>query len=191
MTTAEGERQRRLYSYVVDHDEGGSPHASGGLCTLAKCKDRAPGSTHRNIIEMAQVGDWIVGTGGVKQESSAGHGRLIYAMRITEKLSLPEYRKRYPNRRDSSADDVRKTDRFALLSKDFYYFGRNAVPIPEEFLKVHLEKRGPRYRCDFDERVIHSFEDWLRENYKHGVHGPPCKRGQGLTCAPRLREKSD
>src|SRR5438094_355490 len=101
---AERKRQRRLYSYVVDHDEGGSPHASSGLCTLAKCKDRARGSTHRNIVEMAQVGDWIVGTGGVKQESSAGHGRLVYAMRITEKLSLPEYRKRYPNRRDSSPD---------------------------------------------------------------------------------------
>src|SRR6202035_1217057 len=149
MTTAKSERVRKLYSYVVDHDEGGSPHASGGLCTLAKCKDRARGSTHRNIVEMAQVDDWIVGTGGVNRDRSAGHGKIIYAMQVREKLALPEYHRRYPNRRDSSADDIQKSDRFALLSNYFFYFGANAIDIPERFSAHPLEKRGQGYRCDF------------------------------------------
>ena len=139
---------------------------------------------------MAQIGDWIVGTGGVKQDFSAGHGKIIYVMRVTEKLSLPEYRRLYANRRDSTPGDVSKKDRFALLSKDFYYFGRNAVPIPERFLRAHLEKRGPRYRCDFDESFIRDFEDWLAKTYKRGVHGPPCKRTQRVTCAPPLRTRT-
>ncbi|PYJ49994.1 MAG: hypothetical protein DME87_07770, partial [Verrucomicrobia bacterium] len=54
-------------------------------------------------------------------------------------------------RRDSSADDIRKNDRFALLSNYFFYFGANAVPIPKTFLAHPLEKRGQGYRCDFDE----------------------------------------
>jgi hypothetical protein len=138
---------------------------------------------------MAQAHDWIVGTGGVKQDRSAGHGKIVYAMRVTEKLTLAEYYRRYPNRRDSSPADVRKNDRFALLSKDFYYFGRNAVAIPEKFLERELEKRGPRYRCDFDETFISDFEDWLSKTYRRGVHGPPCKQTQGSTCAPQLRRK--
>jgi hypothetical protein len=31
-------RDRWLFSYVVDHDEGYSPNPVGGFCTLANCK---------------------------------------------------------------------------------------------------------------------------------------------------------
>ncbi len=43
-----------------------------------------------NIVELAQVGDWIAGTAG-KIKQSAGHGKLIYAMKVTERISLREY----------------------------------------------------------------------------------------------------
>ena len=36
----------------------------------------------------AQVGDWIVGTGGIK---NVGNDKLIYAMKITEIMSFNEY----------------------------------------------------------------------------------------------------
>jgi len=45
----------------------------------------------RNIVELAEEGDWIAGTGGVNLSKSAGHGKLIYAMRADEKISLREY----------------------------------------------------------------------------------------------------
>ena len=77
----------KLYSYVVDHDHGFAPCPFGGFCTLAKCKY---GTKKRNIVEMADEGDWIAGTGGVKAES-AGHGKLIYAMRVDEKIPLADY----------------------------------------------------------------------------------------------------
>jgi hypothetical protein len=77
----------KLYSYVVDHDHGFAPNPFGGFCTLVKCKY---GSKKCNIVEMAEEEDWIAGTGGVKAES-AGHGKLIYAMRVDEKIPLADY----------------------------------------------------------------------------------------------------
>lgn len=77
-----------LFSYVVEHDYGLSPNPAGGFCTLAFCKYNTAG--RRNVVELAGVGDWVVGTGG-SGPRSAGHGRLVYAMRVTEKLTLRDY----------------------------------------------------------------------------------------------------
>ena len=184
--TPQSGRPRKLYSYVLDHDEGRAPHVSGGLCTLAKCKDRSPGSNRGNIVENARVGDWIIGTGGLGKRS-AGHGKLIYAMRVTKRLTLADYRQKYPNRRDSDPDDVNKTDRFVLLSDHFFYFGRNARDIPTELRAAGIEKRGRRYRCDFDEQLIGAFEKWLNDHYERGVHGPSCASAQTSEGEPVLR----
>jgi hypothetical protein len=51
-----------LYSYVVEHDYGLSPNPTGGFCTLTFCKFSREGITP-NIVELAQVGDWVGGDG--------------------------------------------------------------------------------------------------------------------------------
>jgi hypothetical protein len=78
-----------IFSYVVDHDFGSEPNPNGGICTLCRCKfgetlemsHKIGGhiSGRRNIVELAEKGDWIIGTGGSDLSKSAGHGRLIYA----------------------------------------------------------------------------------------------------------------
>lgn len=70
----------RLYSYVVKHDGGFAPNPFWGYCTLACCKPK--------IRESAEVGDWVVGTGSVL---NIGQGKIIYAMKITEKLTFDQY----------------------------------------------------------------------------------------------------
>ena len=80
-----------LFSYVVDHDYGFSPNPYHGVCTLAHCKRRKNENSRNNLIESAKEGDWAIGTGG-KNKLSAGHGKLIYAMRIDEKLTLGQYK---------------------------------------------------------------------------------------------------
>ena len=53
---------------------------------LVKCKY---GTKRRNIVELAEVGDWIAGTGGADLRKRAGNGKLIYyAMRVDEIISL-------------------------------------------------------------------------------------------------------
>jgi hypothetical protein len=79
----------RLFSYVVEHDLGFSPNPFGGYCTLAHCKFRRS-PRRRNVVELATKGDWVVGTGGASQKSS-GHRTLIYAMKVTDKLTLQQY----------------------------------------------------------------------------------------------------
>lgn len=163
----------RLFSYVVEHDEGRSPNPFGGYCTLAHCKFSSDGK-HPNVTELAEVGDWVVGTGG-RSARSAGHGRLVYAMKVTEKLTLEDYGndQRFRRREDNRPADAHRTDRFALVSRIFYYFGANAVKIPRAFIEHPLEKRGPGFRYrNFDATFIAAFENWLSTR-KRGRQGNP------------------
>jgi hypothetical protein len=58
-----------LFSYVVDHDLGFAPNPASGYCTLVHCKFGGH-RTRRNIVELANEGDWLIGTGGGSKESS-------------------------------------------------------------------------------------------------------------------------
>ena len=165
----------RLFSYVVDHDYGVAPNPFGGFCTLAKCKYSKSG--RRNIVELAEEGDWVVGTGGSDTKKSAGHGKLIYAMRVDEKLPLAAYfhDKRFRGRPDNG--EANRLDRFALVSQHFFYFGRNAISIdkiPKGHLIHPIEKKGPGFRSDFSQQFIDDFMKWLESNYRVGIHGLPC-----------------
>lgn len=78
----------RLYSYIVKNDAGAAPNPFWGECTLAICKP--------SIRRTAQVGDWVIGTGSkqAKCNDLKIHnlsGSLVYAMKITSKLSMEDY----------------------------------------------------------------------------------------------------
>ena len=164
----------KLFSYVVDHDYGYAPNPEKGLCTLAKCKY---GTKKRNIVEIAQVGDWLAGTGGADPKKSAGHGKLVYAMRVDDKTTLGDFCR--SNDRIDATYDIPVKGRSALLSGHFFYFGRNAIKIseiPTEHLDYEFEKTGPGYRCDFSEEFVEDFANWLQDNFKTGVHGGRGKR---------------
>lgn len=77
----------RLFSYVVDHDFGYAPNPYEEYCTLSQCMF---GNKSLNITDITDPGDWILSTGGVKKVS-AGHGKIIYAMRVDEKITLAYY----------------------------------------------------------------------------------------------------
>src|SRR5947209_3031718 len=139
----------RLFSYVVEHDHGFAPNPCDGLCTLAKCKYGSHG--WKNIVELAEEQDWIAGTGGANLKKSAGHEKLIYAMKVDKKLPLAEYCRRYRERLDAE-HEVDEGGRFALLSRHFFYFGRNAITIPRWFREI--EKPGPAFKNKFADEFI-------------------------------------
>jgi hypothetical protein len=166
--------KRKLFSYVVDHDTGHAPNPTDGYCTLVKCKYRRK---RRNIIELAEEGDWIVGTGGADNKNSAGHGKIVFAMQVDEKISFVEYclDPRFTGRSDSLLDDCNQYS-WALISHHYYYFGRNAIAIPEEFLSYPLEKVGPSHRSRFEQEFIEKFVKWVESSYAPGLHGEPCAK---------------
>ena len=138
----------KLFSYVVDHDCGYAPYPFGGFCTLAKCKYgtiKTKHGTRRNIVELADEGDWIAGTGGVVLDKSAGHGKLIYAMRVDEKISLREYCQGNRGNRIDAEYDVAVEGRFALISFHYFYFGRKpstSPTSPGRTWTIHSRKPG-------------------------------------------------
>ena len=69
-----------LFTYVLRWDSGFAPNPYFGICTLATCK---PG-----IRKSAEPGDWVAGIGSIQNQHE---GRLVYAMRVEEKLSFDEY----------------------------------------------------------------------------------------------------
>jgi hypothetical protein len=167
----------RLFSYVVHHDYGIAPNPYGAYCTLALCKFGSPGWP--NLVELAKPGDWVAGTGGAGPDS-AGHGKLIYAMRVDEKLTLAEYASdpRFADRADNLPELADRTDRYVLVSRHFFYFGARAIElrgVPARYLSSLFEKRGPGYRYkDFLSEFVADFADWLEETYHMGIHGNPC-----------------
>jgi Nucleotide modification associated domain 2 len=190
----------KLFSYVVDHDLGFAPNPFHGFCTLAHCKFSSSG--RKNIVESAKYGDWIAGTGGLNP-LSAGHGKLIYAMRVAERLTLRDYwhDARFFGRADNLPKFASCTTRLVLVSKHFFYFGSKSVDvslIPTSNLSHAFEKRGPGFRMDFSEEFITDFAEWLATSYRVGVHGLPCGKPTvswtGLfrspcrrtPCAPRI-----
>ena len=110
-----------LFSYVVDHDLGFAPNPFSGCCTLVHCKFGGA-KDRRNIVELAEVGDWIVGTGGHSKDS-AGHGTLIYLMHVDEKLPFDRFLadSRFRGRHD--CNDFGRGNTFALVSRRYFYFG--------------------------------------------------------------------
>ena len=176
----------KLYSYVVEHDTGYAPNPYFGFCTLCRCKFKG----RKNVVELAKEDDWVIGTGGAG-EQSAGHGRLVYAMRVDEKLPREKYfsdsrfAKKKPVKKSTSAYETTRGDnepplnaferheQFALISRHFYYFGANAIDIPKRF--GHLEHKGRGFHNHFDQKEIRRFVEWLEKKWKPGVHGEPCQ----------------
>jgi hypothetical protein len=177
--------RRKLFSYVVQHDTGHAPNPFFGICTLCRCKYRKAEKRPQNVIERAKPGDWIVGTGGASKKS-AGHGKVIYAMRVDKKIPRLEYyrnrifAKKKRSNGSKQGDNLRpenrfeETEQFVLISRHYWYFGRNAIPIPKDKFP-DLEKKGPGFRSDFQEPYISRFTSWLKKRYKkRGKHGEPC-----------------
>jgi hypothetical protein len=176
----------KIYSYVVDHDTGKAPNPYFAFCTLCRCKYRKRPAGRKNIVELAEPGDWVIGTGGASKQS-AGHGKLIYAMLVSKKFTREEYYnnpkfaekkpeeigpyKQTQGDNEKPGNNFEKHEQYVLLSQHFYYFGKKAINIPEEF---NLEKKGPGFRSDFDQLVIRRFVEWLGKKYKPGKHGEPC-----------------
>jgi hypothetical protein len=183
----------KLFSYVVQHDFGFSPNPYFNFCTLCLCKYRENESGHLNVVELAarakEKGEavWVVGTGGADLNKSGGNGKLVYAMRVDEVLSRGEYYEdsRFSKKRrlatgtyeERRGDNIKPNGRFearkqfALISRYFFYFGRTAIEIPARFRG--FEKRGPSFRCRFEDADIIQFVKWI-EGHKRGVLGEPC-----------------
>lgn len=172
----------KLYTYIVASDTGFAPHPFDNYLSLACCKPV--------IRRTAKIKDWIIGLGSV---NNVGNEKIIYAMEVTEKIHFNDYYKdkRFKNRADNiyhiskgewkqkennfhNENDIKHdtNTEFVLISDNYYYFGKNAIPIPDEF-KNNI-KGGRGHRNNYSGVFIHKVLAWLKENYSPGIYAKPC-----------------
>src|SRR5258708_38379247 len=72
-----------IFSYCLRYDNGFAPNPFWGRCTLAICKPP--------IRRYAEVGDWVVGRGSVESPIGDVSGMVVYAMLVTQKMTMEEY----------------------------------------------------------------------------------------------------
>jgi Nucleotide modification associated domain 2 len=169
----------KLFSYVMVSDSGFAPNPFDYYCTLACCKPV--------IRRTASVGDWIIGNGSKR---TIGNDKLIYAMKITEKLDFDSYYhdERFKNRldniyfknndvwfqkenkhHDEEDMDHDLSGKYVLVSDHFYNFDKDAISIPERFWEII--KIGPGHKCNFSEDLATEFIAWLETNHNQGKNG--------------------
>jgi hypothetical protein len=143
----------KLSAYIVRYDTGFSQNPFGRVCALACCKP--------TIRRTAEEGDIVIGTGSARTGLSKHliYAMRVEAVLPLDKY-WKDYPSKRPSsisplkaqgdniwHRDSSGnwccapgarhdERNRKRDlkgRNVLISQDFYYFGRDAIQIPERF----------------------------------------------------------
>lgn len=72
-----------LFSYILPNDAGFAPNPFWGVCTLVTCKPA--------IRRAAEKGDWIVGLGSSRSSLGDVRGKVVYAMRVSDKMTMHEY----------------------------------------------------------------------------------------------------
>lgn len=128
----------KIYSYVLRYDCGAAPNPFWDVCTLTICKPV--------IRRNAEVGDWVIGTGSKEAEYSKGKfqddsKKLIYAMKISEIWTLPQYdalcKISLPNKIPNwSSQDWR------ILMGDCIYDFSNTPEFPAQ--RGHFHNKGNR-----------------------------------------------
>lgn len=118
----------KIRTYKMVHASGFAPNHNGGILTLACCK---PGTR-----EKAEIGDWIAGFTSTAKTAGAtprGQEKLIYLMRVTDKMTFNEYWERYPKKRPG----------FSSLGDNIYHKDKNGIYVQEPN-PVHLDEDKKR-----------------------------------------------
>ena len=191
----------RLFSYVLRYDTGSAPNPFRGMCTLAICKPRIrrvaePGDWVAGVGSVNVRGRDLSGhlIYAMKVEESislADYDRRAeqeWPHRIP-KYHGPDLSERlgdciygFPDGGDvvqregvhgeeNKARDL--SGRNVLISRHFYYFGREAIRIPDSLQGICPKTQG--HRSTANNPFANQFEEWITSSeYVVGnVHGWP------------------
>ncbi|MBN1763539.1 MAG: hypothetical protein JW878_10800 [Methanomicrobia archaeon] len=140
----------------------GLPNTNFGICSLTGCKNSKSGKK-RNVEELAEPGSWVIGIGG---KGTNRPDKLIYAMEVESNLSLDQFREKYPGKSEYLKSHTPGSN--VLVSRKFYYFGENAIDVPNELNHIIKRIEGFWYISDED---IKRLKNHLSKEYNYGVHG--------------------
>jgi hypothetical protein len=122
----------RLFSYTIPVDDGAAPNPFDGHCTLTICKPA--------IRRVATKDDWIAGLESKNAPSGDLSGRMVYAMRVDEVLSMAEYDRQAKSRWSFRIPDVNSKDLSRRLGDCIYDFSTDP---PKQRPGVHNADNQP------------------------------------------------
>jgi len=205
----------KIYSYVVKDDTGFAPNPFWGYCTLATCKDRVRLGAQKDdwvigtgskenvgndrLIYAMQVTEKLTFDEYFKDRrfrrkipsGNEGFRRLGDNIYCGEVQRAPSAH----SRENLSEENWRKTvekdlrGKYVLVSEKghFYYYGKNARPIPKHLL--YIKKKGPNYKRKFDQEQVESFLSWLKEDTRAEIKGEPSNYGEAEQKLARVKKK--
>jgi hypothetical protein len=124
-----------LFSYCLRYDDGAAPNPYWGMCSLAICKPA--------IRRMARKGDWVLGLGSTNAPRLGNiSGDMVYAMKVTRVLSMPEYDEFCRESLHGKIPDWNNSDFRRRVGDCIYDFGSGGTPLLRR--SVHTERNRER-----------------------------------------------
>jgi hypothetical protein len=177
----------RLFSYTIPIDDGSAPNPFHGMCSLAICKPgirrvakkgdwvaglgsrKAPSGDLSGRIVYAMCIEEVLPMKEYDSRATSEWPRRIPNLRsadLSERLGdcIYDFSRGEPTQRggvhgknnietDLSGESV-------LLSRRFYYWGREAIKLPDDLLAICHQTRG--HRSDSNAPYFERFVNWLR-----------------------------
>ncbi len=107
----------RLFSYCIPIDDGAAPNPFFEVCTLNICKPV--------IRRTANVGDWVVGVGSKNVKGKDYSGQMVYAMKVTQKMTMEAYNRYCTNNLPEKIPDINHVDYSRRVGDSIYSFQNN------------------------------------------------------------------
>ena len=172
------DRNPCIWSYVVAHDGGTAPCVDNKSLSLCICKP----VIRKNVI----IGDWIVGFA----RKEIGENLIVYATEVEDKMPMEEYFSDPEIRRDKiyefkdnefihNGGNIHNSPKnwksdisggFCLVSKKFWYFGKDALPVPDELEILYYPNVGQK---KFTEESILRNVKLFFESLDQGISAEP------------------
>ena len=190
----------RLFSYIVVQDTGFSPNPFWGYCTLANCKPAirrtakkgdwivglSPKSKGNKIIYVMEVqkiltyADYFYAKRFQNKKPDYTKNKIVFKCgdNIYEPLHNGKYRQLKSlhynlkeNKEDVSKKEQDLDGKYVLISKNYYYFGSNAIGLPNGFNEL---KVGRGHKNKFPEELVIKFISFI-SGKKKGRNAHPAK----------------
>jgi putative DNA base modification enzyme with NMAD domain len=190
-----------IFSYIIEHDLGFAPNPFHGVCTLACCKPRirkkarvgdyvlGTGAVKPKLrghltywmrVDEIMTFDeyWVHPRFRRKKPVMLGTTYLRYGDNIYHRDDGKEFHQEdsFHSLEDGSVSlgdlrrDTATTDK-VLIGRDFAYWGRAGITLPDELRCFVLN--GPGHKYDFDEEEIAAFMVWLGKHPQRGYIDEP------------------
>lgn len=181
----------RLFTYTIPFDDGAAPNPFHGMCSLAICKP-AIRRVAKAGDWVAGLGSKYAPSGDLsKRLVYAMRVEEVLSLEMYDRYALNRWPHRIPNIQSSILQDrlgdciydfskaetpIQRnsvhgqenidTDlrgQNVLISKDFYYFGRNAVALPEHLQNICHNTQG--HRSNANTPHFQDFVRWIRDHF--------------------------